>query len=248
MLGLSWAGCLCWYSRLLLQFSISGNDIEARVGGDYPVIKCVCREIWSVCIKCFWLSAKVSVQRLGEGSSLPFLFYWRWEWMSLLDSMVISIFSSNGSYLIHITTRWDCRGILVSWHLDLCSFSPGLNGRNWEEGRRRPGGKASVQVWCFITCHWCSPYILQLFCFLPLNKGLNKGTCLKEFRATNLETSIYQDWFSVCIIKSTKVEPLTLKGQLNSMIRITHRLKYFLCSRPKCRTSILEVTKVSLLL
>lgn len=172
------------------------------MGGDYPVIKCVFREIWSVCIKCFWLSAKVSVQRLGEGSSLPFLFYWRWGWMSLLYSMVItlktSIFSFNGSYLSHITTRWDCRGILMSWHLELCSLSPGLNGRNWEDGRRRPGGKVSVQVWCFIslkrlivTWHWCSPYSLQLF-FL-LNKGLNKGTCLKQFRAAHLETSIYQD-------------------------------------------------------
>lgn len=204
VLGLSWGGCLCWYSRLLLQLSISGNDTEAWVGGDYPVIKCVCREIWSVCIKCFWLSAKVSVQRLGEGSSLPFLFYWRWEWMSLLASMVITLktsgfFPFNGSYLSHVTTRWDCRGILMSWHLMLRSLSPGLNGRNWEEGRRRPGGKASVQVWCFIwlkplsiTCHWCSPYIRQLFfLFVFLNKGLNKGTCLKEFRATNLETSIY---------------------------------------------------------
>lgn len=94
MLGLSWGGCLCWYSRLLLQLSISGNDTEAWVGGDYPVIKCVCREIWSVCIKCFWLSAKVSVQRLGEGSSLPFLFYWGWEWMSLLASMVITLKTS----------------------------------------------------------------------------------------------------------------------------------------------------------
>lgn len=94
VLGLTWAGCLCWYSRLLLQFSVSGNDIEARVGGDYPVTKCVCREIWSTCIKCFWLSAKVSVQRLGEGSSLPFLSYWRWEWMSLLDSMVITLKTS----------------------------------------------------------------------------------------------------------------------------------------------------------
>lgn len=41
----------CWgsvelvASRLLLHLSISGNDIEAQVGGDYPVTKCVCREI-----------------------------------------------------------------------------------------------------------------------------------------------------------------------------------------------------------
>lgn len=43
--GLSRGHFPCWYLGLLLQLSISGNDIEAGVGGDCPVIKCVCREI-----------------------------------------------------------------------------------------------------------------------------------------------------------------------------------------------------------
>lgn len=172
---------------LLLQLSISGNDIEARVGGDYPVIKCVCREIRSICIKCFWLSAKVSTQILGEGRSLPFLFYCRWEQMSLLASMAIAlsiklIFPFNGSYLTHITTRLDCRGILMSWHLMVCSHSPGLNGRNWEEGRRRQQERHRCKCGALcisskplsFTYHWCSPYVLQLFLVL-----LSKGTCLK---------------------------------------------------------------------
>lgn len=201
MLGLSWGGCLCWYSRLLLQLSISGNDTEAWVGGDYPVIKCVCREIWSVCIKCFWLSAKVSVQRLGEGSSLPFLFYWGWEWMSLPASMVITLKTSVFFLLTAPTWVTLQPGEIAEefWCLDatlpLSWFKWEKLGRRKEKARR----KGISAMWCFIwlkplsiTCHWCSPYILQLFFFLFfLNEGLNKGTCLKEFRATNLETSIY---------------------------------------------------------
>lgn len=118
-LGHSRGGSLCWSSGPLLRVSVSGNDIEARLDEDYPVVKCVCREIRSVCIKCFWLSAKVSAQILGEGSTLPFLCYWRWEWMSLLASVVIPlsiklIFPFNGSYLSRITTRLDCKGIVLS--------------------------------------------------------------------------------------------------------------------------------------
>jgi len=36
---------VCWYLGLLLQLAVSKNDIEARVGGGYPVIKCACRVI-----------------------------------------------------------------------------------------------------------------------------------------------------------------------------------------------------------
>lgn len=173
-LGLSWGSSPCWYSGLLLlQISISGNDIEAGVGGDYSVIKCVCREIRSVCIKCFWLSAKVSTQILGEGSWSAFLCYCRWEWTSLLGSMAIElsiklIFPFNGSYLSHITTRLECGGILMSWHLMVCSHSPGLNGTNWEEGRRRQQEwhRCKCGALCIsskplsFTYHWCSSYAL----------------------------------------------------------------------------------------
>lgn len=165
-LGLGRGGSLV----LVLQLSISGNDIEARVGGDYPVIKRVCREIWSVYIKCFWLSAKVSTQILGEGSSSPFLFCCRWEQMSLLRSTAIAlsiklIFPFNESYLSHITARLDCRGILMSWHLMVCSHSPGLNGRNWEGGRRA-AEKASLQVWCFM--YFIKASELHLSLMVPL--------------------------------------------------------------------------------
>lgn len=118
-LGCSRGGSLCWSSGLLLRVSVSGNDIEARLDEDYPVVNCVCREIRSVCIKCFWLSAKVSAEILGEGSTLPFLFYWRSEWMSLLASVVIPlsiklIFPFSGSCLSRITAWLDCRGIVLS--------------------------------------------------------------------------------------------------------------------------------------
>lgn len=125
----------------LLRESVPGNDIEAWLAEDYLVVKCVRREIWSVCTKCFWLSAKVPAQILGEGSALPFLFSWGSEWMSLLASLVIPlsiklIFPFSESCLSRITTRLDCRGILMSWHL-MSSHCHGLNERNWEGGRRR---------------------------------------------------------------------------------------------------------------
>lgn len=104
----------------------------------------------------------------GRRKHVALSFSWGSEWMSLLASLVIPlsiklIFPFSESCLSCITTRLNCREILMSWHL-MSSHCHGLNERNWEGGRRRQEERHHCMhgVSCIsskplsFTHHWCS--------------------------------------------------------------------------------------------